>query len=243
MKAIQLLVIGALAASLAACSPQMEAGNSSSGNGTFETPNPTNPPQPGWEKVEFNGVANGGTNRGSLVIYIDRANQALILVTPIPVLMPILAPIEFPDMPGAKIFSFTNPDGSQSLAASIPLEYVVRGGRFGAGQRLPNGDPLPYVPAGELPGFSVQFPAKPDYRIHLYVGVNVAAVFTELPDVGIPPELCMFGCLWPVTNQARTKTVGAIGVVLEKNGFPGGVYLATQLPPELARIIDELIRW
>ena len=105
-------------------------------------------------------------------------------------------------------------------------------------QKLPSGDDLPYVPAGELPGFAVQFPQMPDYRIHLYIGVNVAAVFAELPNVGLP-----IGFLFPVKNLAKTKVIGAIGYVMPKATFAGGMYLATQLPADLARLIDDLIRW
>lgn len=231
----------AAALTLSGCAKgfQQASDSSSSSGDAQNVPVDQGTPQPGWEKVEFNGYQSGGTSNNSLVIYIDKVNQSLLMVLPIPVIIPIVSPIEIPDLPGAYLTTFTNPNGGgDSLAVSIPLHYIVKGGVFMPNQKLPNGDDLPFVPAGELPGFAIQFPQMPDYQIHLYVGVNVAAVFAELPKVGLP-----FGFLFPVKNAARTKVVGAIGYVTPKNGFDGGMYLAAQLPPELARVIDELIRW
>ena len=193
---------------------------------------------PTWEKVDFQGKADGGPSDQKLVVYIDKVNQALLLVLPIPVLIPVISPMPIPDLSGAFLTSYTNNDGSQNMAVSIPLRLIVRGGSFMPNERLPNGDALPFVPAGELPGFAIEFPQMQNYQIHLYVGVNVAAAFVELPDVGLP-----FGFISPVKNKAKTKVVGAIGYVAPKNNFDGGMYLAAQLPAELARAIDELIRW
>lgn len=201
--------------------------------------NPGVTPAGGWEKVEFNGYQAGGSGGNSLVIYIDKAHQSLLFVLPIPTIIPIVNPIEIPDLPGAYLTTYTDPNGGgDSVAVSIPLHYIVKGGTFMPNEKLPNGDDLPFVPAGELPGFAIEFPQMQDLRIHLYIGVNVAAVFAELPDFGLP-----MGFILPVKNQAKTKVVGAIGYVMPKNAFPGGMYLATQLPADLARIIDDLIHW
>lgn len=201
----------------------------------------TTPPETvdSWQKIsDFQGLVSGGAYDQSLVIYIDKNTQSILLVLPIPVLIPSVTGIEIPDLPGARLTSYRNPDGSHSLAVSIPLTYIARGAVFLPNQRLPSGDPLPYVPSGELPGFGIQFPQKPDYRLNVYVGVSVAAVFIELPDFGLP-----FGWLTRVKNRDGTKEVGAIGYIPEKGTYAGGMYLATHLPPELARLIDEVLRW
>lgn len=196
----------------------------------------------GWEKVNLNGQASGGTHNGSLVIYIDKQNQSVIFALPIPVLIPIFTEIPIPDLEGAALTTHTNSNGATSLAVRIPLKYLVKGGVFMPNERLPNGDRLPYVPSGELPGFAIQFPQMPSYRIHLYIGTSVAAVFAELPKLGIP----YFGVShWvvPVQNTANSQVIGAVGYVFPKNQYPGGAYLAAQLPRELAILIDELIRY
>ncbi len=201
-------------------------------------PNP-DPAVNGWDKVDFKGYQAGGTNNNALVIHIDKVHQSLLFVLPIPMIIPIVSQIEIPDLPGAYITNYVNPNGGgDSLAISIPLHYIIKGGAFMPNEKLPNGDDLPFVPAGELPGFAIQFPQMPEYQIHLYIGVNVAAVFAELQDVGLN-----FGFILPVKNQAKTKVVGAIGYVMPKFTYPGGIYLAAQLPADLARVIDDLIRW
>jgi hypothetical protein len=192
----------------------------------------------GWQKVDYQGFQSGGATDQALVIYIDRPNQSLIFVLPIRVIIPIFNQVEIPNLPGAHLLTYKDPQNGDSLAVSVPLKYIIRGAQFGEPQKLPNGDALPYVPAGELPGFAIDFPQMKNYQIHLYIGVSVAAVFAELPKLGLP-----FGFLQPVKNPDKTKIVGAIGYVPPKNTFAGGMYLATQLPADLARTIDELIRW
>ncbi len=191
-----------------------------------------------WDKVEMNGFQSGGSNDGHLVVYIDKINQSLLLVLPIPMLIPNLAPVPIPELAGAFLTSSTNSQGEQSVAISIPLKLLIRQGAFAANERLPSGDDLPFVPAGELPGFAIDFPQMQNYRIHVYVGVDIAAAFVELPDMGIP-----MGWIGPVKNTSKTKIIGAIGYVLPKPNFMGGMYLAAQLPGDLARAIDDLIRW
>lgn len=191
-----------------------------------------------WEKVDHEGYPSGGTSAGQLVVHIDKENQAIILVLPVPAFLVSFAQMEIPELEGAYLTSYANPQGGSNLAVSVPLKYLIRGGEFGAPQRLPNGDPLPYVPSGELPGFSIQFPQMKNYRFYLYIGTNVAAAFVELPDFGLP-----IGGTFPVKNGPKTKIIGAIGYVIPKGVHDGGVYLATQIPNQVAAMIDDLIRW
>lgn len=207
-------------------------GNTGSGTGSGTSPAPS------WDKVDVDGLASGGSYSGQLVVYLDKAKQSLLLVLPIPVIVPLLAPVDIPDVPGAFLTTYANSDGSLSMAINVPLKYIIKGANFTANQRLPNGDPLPFVPAGELPGFGIQFPQMNNYRVYLYIGVNVAAAFVELPDFGLP-----IGGTFPVKNRNKTKVVGAIGYVLPKGAYAGGMYLATQIPADMAVLIDELIRW
>lgn len=195
----------------------------------------------GWEKVEMDGYPSGGGYQKNLVIYIDKVGQSLIFVLPIPVLIPIIAPMPITQLEGAMLTSYTNANGEANMAVSIPLGYLVKGGMFRPDERLPNGDRLPFVPAGELPGFGIDFPQMNNYRIHLYVGVNIAAVFVQLPD--LPSPVGSVTAIFPVKDSKGLKQVGAIGYVGKKGTHKGGMYLAAQLPADLARVIDDLIRW
>lgn len=213
-------------------------GNSSQGSGGGTTDGGTTTTKPSWDQVNVDGYPSGGAYSDRLVIYIDKVKQSLLLVLPIPAIIPILNPVDIPDAPGAYLTSYTDAQGNINLAINVPLQLVLKGSEFTPNQRLPNGDPLPFVPAGELPGFGIQFPQMPNYRIYLYVGVNVAAAFVELPDFGLP-----IGAIFPVKNKSKTKVVGAIGYVTPKVNYAGGMFLAAQIPDEMAVIIDDLIRW
>lgn len=196
--------------------------------------------QPDWNKVDLDGYPTSLDFEGQLVIKVDKDNQALILILPIPAFafMPFTSKLNIPEIPGAFITSYTNSKGDKQLAVSLPLQTVLKGAKFLPNQKLPNGDNLPFVPAGELPGFAIQFPQNPDYRVHLYVGVNVAAAFVELPGIDLP-----ISALSRVKNGAKTKDVGAIGYIAPKGNFDGGLYLAAQIPDKMAAVIDDLIRW
>jgi hypothetical protein len=194
-----------------------------------------------WNKVEMDGYSQGLDSKGKLVIQIDKANQALILILPLPsfLFLPFTsANVDIPDLEGAYFTSYQTASGDRQLAVSVPLKHVIKGAEFGDSQRLPNGDALPFIPAGELPGFSINFPQQPKYQVHVYVGVNVVAAFVELPDLGLP-----IGGTAKVKNKDKTKEVGAIGYIPVKGNFNGGLYLTAQLPNDLAITIDELIRW
>lgn len=199
------------------------------------------PDSASWEKVEFDGYPSGGGYSKSLVIYIDKVEQSLMFVLPIPMIIPIINPIAIPELEGAHLTTFTNSNGETNMAVSIPLGYIVKGGVFRPDERLPNGDKLPYFPAGELPGFAIDFPQMPQYKIHLYIGVNNAAVFVELPD--LPSPIGGITAVFPVKDSKGLKQTGAIGYIGKKGSFKGGMYMATQLPASLARVIDDLIRW
>ncbi len=196
---------------------------------------------PTWDKVDMNGYPSGGNYAGQLVVFVDKANQSLLLVLPIPAIPGLTVfkdAVQIPELEGAFLTNYTDNNGGSSLAVNIPLKLLIKGAAFMPNERLPNGDKLPFVPAGELPGFGIQFPNMPNYRIHLYIGVNVAAAFVELPDFGLP-----LGATFPIKNKTKTRVIGAIGYVTPKNNFPGGMYLAAQIPDDVANMIDDLIRW
>lgn len=227
--------------SLMGCAKSFNGGAADSSSSDSQNNGSSSGSTQSWEKVELNGYPSGGSYTKSLVVYIDKANQALVFVLPVPVIIPIIAEMPIPQLQDAKLMTFTDANGNSNLAVSVPLKYIVKGGVFHPDEKLPSGDPLPYVPAGELPGFAIDFPQMKNYRIHLYIGVNIAAVFAELPD--LPAPIGSISAVFPVKDSKGLKQIGAVGYVGKKGSYKGGAYLAAQLPPELARVIDDLIRW
>lgn len=205
---------------------------------------------PTWDSVELQAKSTGGPYSNLTVVYIDKVNQAILLTLPLPVYVPIFTSLEIPEIPGAKFVNYTFPNGTKSIAISIPLKYLMKRGQFIGGSTLPNGDPLPYIPEGELPGFALSFPPNPNFRIFLYVGVNAAAAFVEVPGLDLPSfplSWLPFGGGWntsvKVVNKAAQQEVGYLSYVGKKGIYPGGIYLAARLPVEVANVIDNLIRW
>lgn len=234
ISALMLTTLGLMGCAKSAGGSSSEA---STNNGSSTPPAIEN----NWEKVELDGYPSGGGYQKNLVVYIDKENQSIILVLPIPVIIPIIAPMPIAQLEGAMLTSYTNANGDTNMAVSIPLGYLVKGGVFRPDERLPNGDRLPFVPAGELPGFGIDFPQMQNYRIHLYIGVNIAAAFVQLPD--LPSPIGGITAIFPVKDSKGLKQIGAVGYVGKKGTHKGGMYLAAQLPADLARVIDDLIRW
>lgn len=215
-----------------------DSSNSQSQDNPQTTPTPQTPAAPNWDQVDMDGYTSGGAYNGKMAVRVDKNAQALTLLLPIPMPVPLIGTMNIPSLPGAKLASTADGNGKELLAIQIPLKYIIKGASLGQGQRLPNGDPLPYVPAGELPGFSISLPQIKNYRIYVYLGVNVVATYIELPDFGLP-----IGWISPVKNKAKTRVIGAIGYVPPKMNYTGGMYLATQIPAKTAQQIDNLIQW
>jgi hypothetical protein len=230
------------AATLSACGSQLELTNGSSESGSNSG---QEAPEVTWSKVEnaVDGTVTSGSEAGRLVVYIDRANQALVLVTPIPT-FPLMAPIDVPDLPGTVIFS-KEENGLYFLAAQVPLEHVIKGAQFGDPARLPNGDRIPYIVAGEPYGFSIDFPQQKDYRAYLYLSVEAVGLFVESEKVNDLGKICIIpqACSSTLKGRNGRQVNGYYAIIPPKRQFPAGIYIATQLPAGLGAVIDDLIRY
>jgi hypothetical protein len=209
------------------------------------TPNPINDSLPVYKGRPTSGGAVAG--QGQLLLEIDRVNEALILVIPIPTeILPYLGVIvekNIPELPGAKII----PRGQQ-LAVSIPLKYIVRNGQYRDPQfnnLLPNGDRLPNFPAGEGANFSLSITGK--YVANIYLGAGAAAVFVETPGWDSFMKCTGLSCLlfqpFPIQNEAKTKILGYVSIVPAKSVFHSGVYVSSVLDDQLARFIDDHLKY
>jgi hypothetical protein len=220
----------------------------SSDSGAPNNGQQTTPVDPAIMDLAFKGIQAQGDKVGRVVLELDRPNEAVILVLPLPT--EILAAVgsvpsmAFPNLPGASLF--LRPDGT--LAVSIPLKYLVRNGQYiptTALHTLPSGDPLPAFPAGEGAEFGLDISAK--YKIHLYVGVSAAAVFIETADwdsvlncKSLP--ICPALGPWQVRNETDQEILGYVAFVYAKSTFHSGAFVTAQLPPALARFIDDHIK-
>lgn len=236
MKKNSLLIIASFTILLSACAPGLDAGGNHSSTGKEGGQGGGSGSQSDWSKVEFVGKANGGDLDGKLVAFIDKATQTLNFVLPLPTTASLVPRADVTGLPGAFI-SVVKQGASEVLAVTIPLKHLLAGQIQGAKDRLPNGDSLPFVKGGELPRFAMNFPGLSGNQIHVYLSEGVAAVFAELPDFGMP-----FGGTVPISNKELTKTLGAIGYLPPKGQFAGGMYLAAQLPSDVKKALEDLLR-
>lgn len=209
-------------------------GSSSVGGGNAGViTDPTSP----ISKVEMKGLVTGGDADGALAIDIDKVNKTLILSVPL-TLATFSADISLnlPQYPDIKFYTYTDSNFMNHFAVSIPLKYVLRGVNFGNPQKLPNGENLPYFADGEAPSTAFVIDSIKNVKMNLYISSSGIGVFVSNPQV--PSYL---GFTWPIKNQTQTKIIGAFSLVRKTTTGDGGFYVATRIPDDIAKVLNDYI--
>jgi hypothetical protein len=215
------------------------AQNASTGNNGTGVQNPPPVPVDPWAKIqkEMTGYANIGGEKQKL-IGVDKVEKTIILTIPFSDnVLPELT-VEVPQLPGAKLVSKLNAEQKTELQFHVPIKYLLNGGNFGDPQRLPNGDPLPSIPGGELPGFEVSVPIK-DVTLHIYLGAEVLGIYVEVPFD--PYVKLTFPIKTSKEDGSQERTLGYLTSIPKKDPYRGGFFLSLLLPADLARALDELL--
>lgn len=228
---------------LLGCANQLESngtpnnGLSTGSGGTQGSNQPPAPVDP-WTKAQLE--STGYTNiagSSQKVTGVDKADQTIVLNFPMSENLFPEMEMEIPDLPGAKLVSRKEGDKT-ILQFRIPIKYILKGAEIGNPQRLPNGDPLPQVPGGELPALAVTVPIK-DVKVTLYIGAEVLGIYVE---VGFDPKVKLaFPIKTKKEDGSQERTLGYFNTIPVKNPYRGGFFLSLLMPPDLARILDELI--
>lgn len=227
---------------LSACSGSFETPTNIAGSGSNGSSSVGGivDPAAAFNKIDMTGLvaspAQASTN-GSLAVTIDKVNQTLLLS--IPMTLPILTAsvnINLPQYPDIQIFTGTDSNGVNHLTASIPLKYIVKGVAFGNPQKLPNGQALPYFVDGEAPSTAFVIDAIKNVKVNLYMSSSSIGLFVSNPQ--IPTYL---GFTYPIKNADQTKIIGSFSLVQKTTLGDGGFYVATRIPDEIAKIIDDYI--
>lgn len=185
------------------------------------------------------------TGKGTMAIQIAKEREAIILILPLPRLFPLQVPyMALPQLPGASIEMVTQANGTQAMGVVIPLKYLIKGASFGNYGLLPNGNPVPGIPVGEARGFAINLPQNPNYRLHVYIAVNAAAVFIETPFLKLPDTVAAaVSLIPPIPIKNKTKQIGAFAFVPNMGVHASGVFVSARLPTPVAILIDELLRY
>jgi hypothetical protein len=231
-----------VALTLGACSPGFKTAGSNDSNGSSGTgpvtPVPAPPPSASdWNNLKLDGQVSGGPFGNNIqVIAIDKVAKELIFRLPLPtieILGGATVGIPLAKLPGATMSIETAPDGTSVLALHIPLRYIIKGATFLEPGKLPNGDPIPGVPDGELPSFAINL-ANSKSNATFYIAPTTFSIYVNTPFAS------PFSLTLPIRNAAHTQTTGYISVLMAKPpSKDGGLFLSFKLPGDLARIIDD----
>ena len=228
-------------------SSALSSGSSSGNNGSQGAGGNPNPapatPAPSWTDVStaLNGAGSGGNYDGTMMIKVDAANQAIDLILPIPAIGgATITPIGEVQVNGLQNVTFgptTLKDGSEAWQISVPLKLLINGASFPSQfNALPNGNPLPYFPAEEVRGLAVSIPGRSGFVVNLYFGIKAVAVFVGIPGLNMPLG---FGA--SVVNSTKTRNIGYFALIPSVAHSPAGVYLAAQVPNDIALELNSLL--
>jgi len=200
-----------------------------------------------WEKAleELTGLVSGGAYDGNLAVEVLPDRQSLALILPLPPIF--LAPLNqtpIPQLSGSSLEYRRKPDGSFDMAVIIPIRHLTRGGSLAPYNRLPNGNPVPFMPSGESRGFAIELPQRSSYKLHFYFVANAVGVFIETPNWRLPEELSALPTIgFPVRNLSQTQVNGYFAIVPNRGNFASGLFISTRIPRELAFQLDQILRY
>lgn len=241
-------VIGCLAASmLSACTngglqtsttdSTAGSGNSSqgTGGGTGSVPNPV-------ESVDMRGYVDQGEYSGIKTVDLDKTTGDLLLTVPLGLDSSIvLGSGSINQLPGVTFSTVLGSDGRTYLQFRLPLKYVLRGVSTLPANRLPNGNPLPMMPAGEYPSLAFQLNTNNATirNVYLYIGVDAIGVYVESKWLSCSNLPICINPTFPIKNQTGTKIVGYLTLIMGQGSNVGGFFASTVVPTDIARILDE----
>ncbi len=188
-----------------------------------------------WKDVDLDGTVSAGVFGTHKVVDIDKVNNLLLISVPLPV-NPVDATGSIPikKFPGTEI-SVEASDNGYAMVLKIPLKYIVRGVEMSNVSKLPNGNPLPGIPDGELPRLGLKI-YKNNNEAYLYLGKGAVGIFVPTPKFN--PYVSI---TFPIKNKSQRKIIGYFASVAEQNLYAGGFFLSIVLPDSVQRAIDNII--
>jgi hypothetical protein len=207
--------------------------------GSSPTPDGKSPSRSEWENLKVEGAVSDGRFEGTSALRLDKAKKELVIRLPMPAnpfLDGAFVALPVPQMPGGQIDLEPLPEGGSALVLRVPLSAVLKGVNFAQPSKLPNGDPLPGVPDGELPSVAMDLTKLTDIKARIYLGPSVVGIFVNTP---FNPMIYL---RFPIRNADNTRTWGYLYSIPAKHATnDGGFFLTVALPDDIARIIDDHI--
>jgi hypothetical protein len=222
--------------------------DSNSGLNTGDSPqnpdqiDPNLPPAQAIDKVQMKSLVEDSSQttgfNGAIAFDFDKLRGEFIIMIPLPANVIFTPSGSFPNYPDIYYGPMFDSSGKMKIAVRVPVKYIIKGLEFIPPSKLPNGDPLPAMPAGagELPALGLSFPTSKT-QLTLYIGVNAVGLFATLPEKASLP--IPFNITLPLKNQDKSRTFGHLTYVTAKGTFPSGLFIATVIPAQFARILED----
>jgi len=192
-----------------------------------------------WQSLKMDGAVAEGKYAGRKILTLDKANKLLVVHLPT-LALPILVgggigkTVTIPQLPGTSLDLELASDGNLDLVLKLPLEHLMHGASFMDAQKLPNGDALPAIPDGELPGLALDLNSNKTVKGYIYLApATFGALVTSQFDPTVSMQLPIY--------QNNGAVLGYLTTVPAKNGFDGGIFMSVKVPADIARIIDDVI--
>ena len=201
-------------------------------------PDPIDPVDPVDPNPEIQALAQSLTGDVSQGVHFGRVaidvnmNKKLLLVHIFLYSLPLMYNVTIDDLPGTRVLTTQDQEGRWMLTLELPFEHIINGASLGNPSSLPNGDPLPGIPDGELP--SIRVDLDQDRPLYVYLGVSAVAIFFPTPS--LDPKI---GLMYAIKNKNERQTIGYVASIPAKPNYAGGFYGSVLLPKSIANKLDK----
>lgn len=254
-KNVQTLIASLAVTSIISCGPQNgfqstteSSSNSSQGNpgSSPVQPSPVESPNQLWTEIngELTGAISSKAFGDGTLMAVEQETESLILLLPYNPLTSFIGRFTSAEHPDITIEVMEKESGKKALGVRIPFKYILsRNTKMQNMGKLPNGDPLPAFPAGEIRGVAMNLNQQnKNYRLTIYFGPQAVAIFVETPGFDLPSYFDFLDPI-PVYSKAKTAIVGYFKIVASKGAASGGFYLAARLPRDTSLKLQQVVKF
>ncbi len=206
--------------------------NGASGAGGT-TPTPTPPDNSAWNNFNFTATITGGSSSNFLSVTIDKIKKTITLSLPLPFdssIAGILEKATIPAINGASISFGQLPDLTPVLTVTLPLSAIANGVTGLPTSSLPNGDPIPGMPANAEPSTQVTV-GNGKIPVYVYVGQMSIGLFVNTP---FDPTISTH---FQLTDNDGNSAGGLYSIPYKAPNKDGGFFLNVNVPSQFTKLI------
>lgn len=232
-KYILITGISFLMFSCGSSSPYSAPATSNAASGAPAGPTGPTSPNNGWNNFNFSANISGGSSASFQAVSIDKVNKTITVSLPLPfdaTLAGIIMSAPLPNVSGATIAFGQLTDGTPVLTVTLPLGSIAKGVTGLPTTTLPDGSPLPGMPANSEPSTQVQV-GKGKIPVYVYIGHMSIGLFVNTPFN--PTIATHFGL-----TDNNANSVGAIySIPYIAPAKTGGFFLNVNVPSQYTQLI------